>query len=141
MRTAVLVLGLLGAAATCVLAVEWLSEYNEQRTALTPYLPLIEQHETLATRFETLESRVQAGYALIASTLLAVAGLILAALKRWRFAAIPLIVGGVVPGFFAPLAFIFSGLLAVAGLLALAVRESQRDTTSFRRIDRLSPHP
>ena len=141
MRTAVLVLGLLAATATSVLAIVWLTQYSDQRAELEPYLPLIEQHERLAASFEIVESRVQAGYALIASAFLALTGIILAALRRWRLAAVPMIIGGVIPGFFAPQALIFSSLLLIAGALALTIRDTCRDVDSFRRFDRLSPHP
>ena len=141
MRTAVLILGLLGAAASSMLAITWLNQYGAERTEMEPFAPLIERSERLTERFELIETRVRAGYALIASVVLSALGIALLFSNTRRLAAIPLVIAGVIPGFFAPQVLIFCGLTLLAGLLALAIPRLPLEERSYRTTDSLTPHP
>ena len=111
MRIVVFILAILGGLAAAALGAVWLAD-----AAAVEQLQLGEEAGV------ALEGIVTAGYLLLLALALAIAGGVLALLRKGKFAAGVLISAAVAPAIFEPKSLVFSFLLVVAGLLAFAVK-------------------
>lgn len=117
MRYAVLALGILGGLAAAALGAKWIADYNK-------YQATVENLQSLGADLSQLTGLVRAGYALVLSLVLGLAGGILAFRRKGRLAAALMLAGPVIAGIFVPRSLAFTSLLIIGGLLALAIKPS-----------------
>jgi hypothetical protein len=112
MRIAAFILAILGGLAAAALGMTWLSDAAE----------LEGQIELAQAAGVSLDGIVTAGYLLILALALGIGGGVLALMRKGKVAAGLLIGAAVAPAIFEPKSLVFSFLLIVAGLLAVAVK-------------------
>jgi hypothetical protein len=112
MRTAALILGILGGVLAAFLGLKWLNDYNALESALLDALAMgvsIDQAEKLRT----------AAYFLVSGLATGIVGGILAFKRRGLAGGVIMLVSVVGAVVFAPDSIIFSGLLALGAVFAL----------------------
>jgi hypothetical protein len=112
MRFAAFIFAIVGGLAAAALGMTWLAD-----AAI-----LDGQHELAEAAGVSLDGIITAGYLLIAALALGIGGGILALMRKGKIAAAVLIGAAVAPAIFEPKSLVFSFLLIVAGLLAVAVK-------------------
>jgi hypothetical protein len=122
MRIAALIVGLLGALITTGLGAKWVADYKDNRATIEKLTQVggalgASGAEALAQ----LERMHKASYVMVVLGLFAIVASVLV-LKKSKPSGAVLIAAAVVPAIFAPSTLIFSFLLIIAGLLAIAAK-------------------
>ena len=122
MKVAALIVGLLGALITTGLGIKWMSDYQDNKATIES---LAKMGGALGgaggEAMAQLESMHRASYAMVALGLLAIAASVMV-FKKSKPSGAVLIAAAVIPAVFAPSTLIFSFLLVIAGILALAAK-------------------
>lgn len=122
MRIAVLILAILGAIGAGILGVIWVSDYESGKDLVNLAGALGGEEAVDVDEFHRLGI---AAYMLLVAALLGVVGGILAFLGKGKIAGAIMLVGVAIPGFLAPMSLVFSGLLALAGVLAFLIKPKE----------------
>jgi hypothetical protein len=111
MRIAAFILAILGGLAAAALGMTWLSDAAE----------LSDQVEQAGTS-GALDGIVTAGWLLVVGLVLGIVGGVLALMRKGKVAAGLLVGAAVAPAVFEPQALVFTFLLLLAGLFAVAIK-------------------
>lgn len=124
MRVIVLILGTLGGLAGALLGMNWISQHRdlEQLVARPDIAEVVSGENLLSAEIEAAAALSRASYVLVAGLFLAIGGGIMAMRKRGRIAAALMLAAPIVAAAMAPRSLVASGLLIIAGLLALRVK-------------------
>lgn len=118
MRIAALVLGVLGALLSGMLGIKWLGDASDAKAA-------IEAAKSLGANTAELDAIVRAGYGLVASLVLGIAGGVLALKGKGKAAAGALAAGVLLPAVFSMKTLLTTIFLGIAALLAFFSKPKQ----------------
>lgn len=107
MRTAALILGVLGGLVAGALGMKWLSDFGQ----------LNEMQRAMGG--EQLQNMGTAGLLMIVSLVLGVTGGIMSGKRKFLVGGVLMLLGGIIPLFFAKQAILFLSLLVAGGIVAL----------------------
>ncbi len=124
MKVLVLILGILGSLASIGLGVKWVKDYQANKGNITQVESLSAQmgvQDQVKSEMQDLDKMVKAAYAMIALGGLA----FLASLfvfKIPKVTGLILIVAAAAPAVLVPISLIFTGLMGLAGLIAIFLK-------------------
>lgn len=124
MKIAVTIIVILGALASFILGVTWLSDFNDYKTEMAAVNEMsteINSDPEISKALQEVETLRNCAYALIACAIIALVTVFLIG-KIGKIAAVIILAAGIVPAFFSPMSLLFTSLLVIGGILAFFVK-------------------
>ncbi|SHI20034.1 hypothetical protein SAMN02745823_03324 [Sporobacter termitidis DSM 10068] len=124
MRIAVLILVILGAAASFILGIKWLSDFSAYKAEIAAVSELSEEISSdpeIAKAMKDVVTLKNCAYVLLAGGIVALAAVFLMG-KLGKISAVIILAAGIVPAFFSPMSLAFTWLLLLGGILAFFVK-------------------
>ena len=115
MRSAGLILGIIGGLLAGMLGMTWMRDANRMRE-------LIETAKSLGVDTGEMDKLVIAAYILLAVMVVGIVAGVLAFRGKGKIAAPLMILGAIAPALFAPKALVFTFILLLGGLLSFAAK-------------------
>ena len=120
MRTAVIILVIIGTLASIGLGVKWLSDFNSYKTEIAAVEDL-KSDPDVAQAFKDMEKLKNCSYALIVCGIIAIASVFLMG-KIGKIAAVIILASAIIPAIFSPISLVFTFFFLIAGILAFFVK-------------------
>lgn len=123
MKIAVIIIVILGAIASFILGITWLSDFNDYKAeiAVVNEIADISSDPELSQALKDMEAMRNCAYALIACAIIALVAVFLMA-KIGKIAAAIILAAGVIPVFLSTESLLFTSLLVIGGILAFFVK-------------------
>lgn len=118
MRTAVLVLAIIGALAGAALSIKWLGDANKNKDTIA-------FARKMGADLSSLQSVVHGAYVLLAGSVMAIVGGVLAMRRKGKIAAAVLALAVIVPAALTPKTLLATFFIAIAAILATLVKPGQ----------------
>ncbi len=133
MKKAALILVIIGTVASLLLGIVWLSDYNDTKDMVNSAKDLVDSVGGASDEFNdavsTYDNAGTSSYALIIGGVLAFAAFLLSKKIGKTITGLILLVIGIVPGIFAPKAFVATAAIIIAGILTLLAKDNSNTNT------------